>query len=248
MTTNKLKLNDTKTEALLVGTRQQLSKVEAVILKVADADICPSDVVRNLGVHIDSSLTFNAHVNQVSKVCFFHLRSISNIRQYLTSAATQALVRALVTSRLDYCNSVLSGINSNLAVKLQRIQNTSARIISRTSKCAHITPILKELHWLPVKARIDFKILCLTYKCLRGLAPSYLSNLLHPYVPARTLRSNSQNILVIPTYRLKSFGHRSFSYTAPVLWNVLPCDIKDSKSFDSFKAKLKTHLFSLYFT
>ncbi|XP_067654146.1 uncharacterized protein [Haliotis asinina] len=105
MTTNKLKLNDTKTEALLVGTRQELSKVDAVTLKVADTDICPSDVVRNPGVHIDSSLTFNVHVNQVGKVCFFHLRSISKIRQYLTSAATQALVQALVTSRLDYFNS-----------------------------------------------------------------------------------------------------------------------------------------------
>ncbi|XP_067676445.1 uncharacterized protein [Haliotis asinina] len=150
MTTIMFKVNDTKTEALLVGTRQHLSKVDVVTLKDADADICPSDVVRNLGVHTDSSLTFNAHVNQVNKACFFHPGLISNIRQYLTSAATQALVRALVAPRLDYCNSVLSSINSNLIEKLQRIQNTSARFISRISKRAHITPVLIELHWLPV--------------------------------------------------------------------------------------------------
>ena len=248
MTSNMLKLNDTKTEALLIGTRQQLCKVHVHSVKVADADINLSSVVKNLGVHLDSSFSFEAHVNQVSKTCFLHLRAISNIRQYLTPAATQALVRALVTSKLDYCNSIFSGLSSNLIDKLQKIQNTSARIITKTPRRAHITPVLKELHWLPVKLRIDFKILCLTYKCLHGSSPSYLSDLLNPYVPVRSLRSNTENLLVVPPYKLKSFGFCSFSYTAPVLWNALPSDIKDSDSLDSFKAKLKTYLFSVYFS
>ncbi|XP_067668202.1 uncharacterized protein [Haliotis asinina] len=161
MTTNMLKLNDTKTEAVLVGTKQQLNKVKTDFLKVADADIKFSDVVTDLGVYIDSSLTLDSHVNHLSRICYFHLKSIGNIRQYLTTAATEALVRALVTSRLDYCNSILSGLSSTLLEKLQKIQNTSARIISKTSKRSRITPVLQDLHWLPVKARTDFKILCL---------------------------------------------------------------------------------------
>ncbi|XP_067653142.1 uncharacterized protein [Haliotis asinina] len=166
------KIVDSK--AVLVGTKQQLNKVKTDFLKVVDADIKFSDVVKDFGVYIDSSLTLDSHVNHLSRICYFHLKSIGNIRQYLTTAATEALVRALVTSRLDYCNSILSGLSSTLLEKLQKIQNTSARIISKTKR-SRTTPVLKDLHWLPVKARIDFKILCLTYKCLHGLAPSYLN-------------------------------------------------------------------------
>ena len=120
-------------------------------------------------------------------------------------------------------------------LKLQKIQNTAARILTRTKKYDHISPILKDLHWLRVRERIDFKILMLTYKCLNDLAPPYLSELLEEYVPTRSLRSESQLNLKIPKTRLKSYSDRAVCHIAPVLWNDLPLAIKTASSLDIFK-------------
>ncbi len=123
------------------------------------------------------------------------------------------------------------------------IQNTAARILTRTPKFEHISPILQDLHWLPVAQRIKFKILLLTFKCLHNLAPEYLSDLLELYNPPRSLRSGSNLNLRVPTTRLKTYGDRSFSKCAAVLWNPLPMHIKSASSLDSFKTLLKSHLY-----
>ncbi len=153
------------------------------------------------------------------------------------------LVRCLVLFRLDYCNSLLVGLNKSQLYKLQKVQNTAARIICLTTKRDHITPSLKFLHWLPVKYRIDFKILCMVYKCLHGQAPQYLCDLITEYVPARALRSQHQLLLTVPKPRHPSIGQRSFNYAAATLWNSLPTDIKLSKSLNIFKSQLKTLFF-----
>ena len=141
------------------------------------------------------------------------------------------------------CRFSFSATNLELVKKLQHVQNAAARLIFLSRKHKHITPILLDLHWLPIHYRIVFKILLITYKALNNLAPSYIRDLLTPYVPSRQLRSSSKNLLVIPHYNLKTYGARSFSVAAPTLWNTLPSDIINSSSVSVFKNRLKTFLF-----
>ena len=115
------------------------------------------------------------------------------------------------------CSTPLTGISEHLLCKLQLAQNAAARILTKTKKFEHITPVLKELHWLPVRERIQFKLLILTWKSLNGIAPQYLSNLLVPYKPTRALRSSDKHLLVVPR-TLSSLGDRAFSAIAPSLW------------------------------
>ena len=164
------------------------------------------------------------------------------MRNLLPTSAVTQLVHSLVTSRIDYCNSLLAGIPKYMTDHLQRVHNTAARIVTRSNP-EHITPVLESLHWLTIRYRIRFKILLLTYKCINGLAPGYLSSLVAPYKPKRVLRSSTQCRLQIQNGRLKSQGDRSFRVVSQKEWNQLPLDIKLAPSVDSFKTKLKTFLF-----
>merc|ERR1712035_195653 len=130
---------------------------------------------------------------------------------------------------------------------IQILQNSAARVLTRTRGQEHITPVLKSLHWLPVRFRIDFKVLLLVFKCLNGLGPSYLTDLLLPYQPSRTLRSSGTGLLTIPRVRTKTHGEAAFSHYGPYLWNGLPENLRAAETVDIFKRKLKTHLFSLAF-
>ena len=188
-------------------------------------------------------------LNPVTKLAFFHIvymtKRICLKLAHLDRPTVEKLVNATITSRLDYCNSLMFGIPKDLMSQLQKRQNHAARVITQWRKYDHITPVLVDLHWLPVKQRIDFKILLLTYKALNGLAPAYIRELLTPYIPARTLRSMDNNLLEPPKCRLEYFGKRSFAAAAPVLWNDLPLHIKQSPSVDIFKSRIKTRLFQL---
>ncbi|TWW77382.1 L-aminoadipate-semialdehyde dehydrogenase-phosphopantetheinyl transferase [Takifugu flavidus] len=128
---------------------------------------------------------------------------------------------------LDYCNSLLSGCPNNSLRSLQLIPNAAARVLTGIDKIDHITPVLASLHWLPVKFRIIFKTLLLTYKVLRGLAPSYLEELVIPYQPNRLLHSQNAGLLVVPRVSRSRMGGRAFSYQAPLLWNQLPVQGKE---------------------
>lgn len=127
--------------------------------------------------------------------------------------------------------------------KLQRVLNTAARIVSLSPKRNHISPILKDLHWLPIEKRIQYKLLILTYRCLHNRAPIYLKELIVSYTPSRNLRSVDKLFLSTPNTKLKTFGDRAFSVSAPHLWNELPLEIRCLDSFDCFKGALKTYLF-----
>jgi hypothetical protein len=157
--------------------------------------------------------------------------------------AAEQLVHALVTCRLDNGNSLLFGLPDVLLSKLQRVQNTAARIVTRTKRYDHITPVLQRLHWLPIKQRIAFKVLTLTFKALHGLAPHYLAELLQEYHPQRTLRSSSQSLLLVPKTKLTGYGQRAFSYAAPTLWNALPTPLREIDTLGQFKSALKSHHF-----
>ena len=187
------------------------------------------------------------HVGNLSRSCYVHIRNIGKIRPFLTQSAAEKLVHAFVSSRLDHHNSLQYGLPKYQITKLQRIQNHAARIVCRINKYDHITPVLKSLHWLPVAARIEYKILLLTFKCIHGTAPEYLRQLVECHDPNRSLRSENQYLLKKGMPRTKTYGERAFQNCAPALWNCLPMDIRIITTLDSFKGALKTHLFRQWY-
>ena len=152
-------------------------------------------------------------------------------------------VHAFISSRLDYCNSLFTCLNKTSIDKLQLVHNAAARLLTRSKKSCHITPILASLHWLPVHYRIHFKVLTFTFRAIHGQAPIYITELIHPYTSTRSLRSADQHLLDPPKTNLKTKGDRAFEATAARLWNALPLDLKKAPSEASFKKHLKTHLF-----
>ena len=186
------------------------------------------------------------HVSSVCKSAFAHLRKIASIRKFLTDDSISKLIHAFITSRLDYCNSLLAGSPDTIIAKLQRVQNAAARVLTKTRKFDHISPVLVELHQLPIPLRIKYKVLLLTYRSLNDLSPTYLKELLCPYTPARSLQSSSKNLLQPVRTKLARYGDRAFSTVAPRLWNDLPIHIREADSLDGFKSLLKTFLFKIF--
>ena len=168
------------------------------------------------------------------------------IRKYLTRSATEKLVHSLISSSLDFGNGLLYNLPNSQIGQLQKLQNAAARIVSLSSKRSHITPILKTLHWLPVKERIIFTSLLFVYYIVNGTAPDYNKSLLRLYQPTRTLWSSNSGLLQIPLSQ-EILGERAFAHAGPALWNSFPQELKDSNSSTSFKCNLKTHLFNLAF-
>ena len=198
-----------------------------------------SPSVRNLGVTPDSTLSLHQHVMNVCRVAYLELRRINSIRNLLSVDAVKPPVCSLVLSRLDYCNSLLVGLSQYLIKRLQGVQNAAARLILRTPRSEHISPLLQNLHWLPVNRRT------LHYCCTMSDF-TILSDLTHVYTPARSLCSSSDiHILSTPNIKLKSYGQRSFAYHSPSTWNSLPLALRYQQESDCFKRALKTHLFSL---
>ena len=174
MICNFLLLNSDKTEVIVFGPKHLRDTLSNDIATLDGITLASSTTVRNLGVIFDQEMTFNSHIKQISKTAFFHLRNIAKIRRILSQNDAEKLVHAFVTSRLDYCNSLLAGCSKKSLKTLQLVQNAAARVLTRTRKRDHISPILASLHWLPITSRIEFKILLLTYKALNDQAPLYL--------------------------------------------------------------------------
>ena len=251
MCVRKLMLNDDKTEFLLVKTRKQLTKVSIDGIRVGDYNISPSPSVRNLGTWFDPHLDMDVHITKTCSSAFYYLYNIRHIRKYLSRSSSETLIHAFITSRLDYCNSLLYGLPKYQLSKLQRVMNASARLVYCAPKSCHITPLLRELHWLPVCYRIEYKIILLTFKVLHGMAPDYLHHLISVLPPSRyNLRRNDDcaALLTFPKIRTKkTLADRSFSCAAPRLWNLLPTTIRSISSLDIFKIRLKTFLFNRAF-
>lgn len=246
MRSNFLKLNDSKTEFILLGPKPKVRSLN-VRLKIGDSEVTPAPVVKNLGVIWDSELSMEKQVNALARSCHLQFRNISRVRRYLTIESTKTLVAALVMSKVDYANAVLYGISKRLLDRLQRIQNTAARIITRTRRTQHITSVLRDLHWLPISYRIQYKMMTLVWRALHDTAPQYMKDLLTVHVPVRSLRSKDKMLLHVPKTRTIRFGSRSFQYAAPTIWNSLPVKLRTTESYYLFKADLKTYLFSVAF-
>jgi hypothetical protein len=248
MLENRLKLNDDKTEALLFSKKSTTtSHTLPLSIQVGSSTIKFSPHARNLGFTITSDMSLDKHVSNVCRAAYFELHRLSSIRQHLTVQTANMLVCAFVLSRLDYCNALLSNAPLYLIDKLQKVQNSAARFVLKARKRDHATPLLKTLHWLPVKARIEYKVSSLCHNYFSGCSPAYFSALLVPYSAPRTLRSSSDSrLLCVPRVRSKTFGERTFSFHAATLWNALPADLRHTERSSSFKRALKTYLFKKY--
>ena len=201
MNSNKLLLKSSKTEFLLIGTKQQWLKFSQLTTLSLGNDIIPvSSSARNLGFIFDSDMSFTDQIISLSTSCHFHIRYIRRIRHLLSLSTATALANSLVSSKLDYCNSLYNGISQANLNKIQRIQNTLAHVVINTSKFEHITPILKKLHWLPIKQRIDYKLCLLTYKTLQIQQPTYLYNSFSFPSHSLSTRSSDSSVLFCPSH------------------------------------------------
>jgi hypothetical protein len=251
MTANMLKLNPDKTEFIVFGSEKQRKMLSNCFpIDILGNDLSPANKVKNLGVILDSGLSLSDHVSLVSRQCYVNLRDFRRIRRYLSKEVAISVANSLVSSRLDYCNSLFRSLSFKELHRLQCLQNAAARIVSNTSIMSHITPVLESLHWLPVKFRIIFKVLCITHKFINTGLPKYLDTSLVPYSQSvNTRRSDSSNLYLAKssydnrTHRSKVHFNCSLNVDAPGLWNELPLEIRTTKVLLLFRKKLKTFLF-----
>ena len=231
----------------MIGTSKQLSKVSVSSIRVGDVDVIPVYSAKNLGSWFDSHMDMATHITETCGSGFFYLYNIRHIRKYLISECTEKLIDVFITSRLDYCNIWISDHHMQ---KLQRVMNASTQLIFRAPKNCHITPFLQQLHSLPIRLRIEFKILLITFKVLQGSAPKYLIDLISVLPPSRyDFRRNNRGILLSTSKRFTkvTMRDRPFMAAAPWLRNSLPVTIRSTCTKNDFKQKLKTFLFSMAF-
>jgi len=243
MSASRLRLNASKTQVLWLGSRYNIDRLTVHDVQVVTSTVGVVSSARDLGVVIDSQLSMADHVASVCRSAYYHLRQIRPALQSLTRDAAKTLVQAFISSRLDYCNSVCCGIADKLLQRLQSVQNAAARLVTRTGRREHISPVLRELHWLPVRRRLDFKLATLMFKSLHGCAPLYLSDACQSTKEtSHRLRSSSTTTYVIPRTRTR-LGDRAFDVAGPRLWNNLPASLRSTDSIAQFRKQLKTYLF-----
>ena len=246
-TVNMLKLNDNKTELMLVTSKRtkHLHSLPTSIT-IGNAQVPFKQSVKNLGLTLDCHLTVNAHITNIARTCYFEIRRLASIHRFLTSTATATLVSAFVLSRIDYCNSLLFGSTHDVTSHLQQIQNYAAHVILCLTKSSNITTHLKSLHWLPVKVRSTYKIACLCYHCQSSTAPSYVTDMLQKK-PLHTCNTRTSSytmpLLNRPAHSKATLGDRSFSFASSSVWNSIPNEVRCAPSLSSFKSRLKTFLF-----
>ena len=237
----KLKLNPEKTEFIIIGQKAiRESLAPNFPVPLLQNNISPSVEVRNLGGIFDSDNSFDNHVAKVCRACYYHLRDLRWIRKFLEVETAILLANAMVSSCLDYCNSLLYGVSKSNIAKLQTVQNALCRIIFRLDKMSHVTPFLKKLHWLPIQHRILFKYNLLVFKAINLSQPLYLSALIRSSSLTRGNR-----LSISSTRPNKHIGRRGFAVAAPAELNKLPQTVRSQQTIDGFRSQLKTYLFRL---
>ncbi|KAL5261579.1 hypothetical protein ACHWQZ_G007325 [Mnemiopsis leidyi] len=250
MTSNKLKLNPDKTEVLTVQMKNNFNPhtIEAIQLDSGMEPVETSKVVKSLGVLFNEHLTFEEHVNSIVKCANVHLRNLRVIASKLDYELKRQLIHCLIFSKLDYCNGLLYDLPDCLIRKLQKVQNSCARLLfgqDVIGKWGHVTPFLKKAHFLPIRQRIEYKIALMSFKCINNMAPDYLTKCIKVKgQPTKCLRTEEDYFLLetpsVPNYRRTE---RCFSFCGPAVWNCLPYDIRTCNNMLVFKKKLKSHLF-----
>lgn len=245
----KLKMNNSKTEIIVYGTRQQLSKLNITSVNVGGIIVNCVDTVRDLGVQMTSTLNFDKHITRKCQIANIQLRNLKTIRKYLTQKSTEILVHGLIHSHLDFCNGLFINIPSYQLDKLQRVQNHAARIVTGATYEQSSVEILRGLHWLPIRARIMFKAIVTVFRVVNGTAPSFLCDM---FISSKNqyrqrLRSSSSHLFDVPITNTKLAG-RSLAVAGPQWWNSLPNCLKEITNENQFKSKLKTYLFKQFYT
>ena len=250
MKSNRLQLNPTKSEVLWCASVRRQQQIPTGPVRIGDTLVSPVTAVRDLGVYLDADVSMTAHVTATVRTCFAALRQIRSVRRSLSREALLTLIRALVVTKLDYCNSVLVGVSRSLHRRLQSVFNAAARLVFSTRRSEHVTPLLRDLHWLKVPERVQFRLCVLAYRCLHGTAPPYLAETLHltsSVESRRRLRSSSTSALLVPATQRMTLGDRAFPSAAARAWNALPDSVRTSSSCMALRRQLKTLLFQASF-
>ena len=244
------KLNCDKAEIIMFGHKKQLLKCKTDTVMLDDSLINVSSYIKYLGGGLNCGLTFKKRISLVCGKAMANFFRIRSIRCYLNRQATGTLLLGLCISHLDYANAILYGLPEVDISKLQRVQSMCTKLVLNHNPYSSSTKALMELHWLPIRQRIVFKLMSILHKCKYDTAPAYLKNLLvSTPVHKRQLHSTQNNtLLIIPRTKSKTFADRSFSVAGPKEWNLLPRDIRETTSYKLFKKKLKIHLFRQAFT
>ena len=242
---SRLRLNPSKTQVMWLGSAQQLAKVNLDEVPVLTSQVSVVDTARNLGVLVDSQLSMSAQVAAVCRGGYYQLRQLRPLKRCMSDDAIKTLTHAFISSRLDYCNVLYHGVAEGLLSRLQSVQNAAARLVTGLARREHITPVLRQLHWLPVRQRVVFKLATFVYRSLAGTAPNYLSDecRLITSVGGRSLRSADSRTCV-PRRTHNGYGDRCFAACGPSVWNSLPLQLREQNiTFARFRTLLKTFLF-----
>ena len=250
MSSNRLQLNAGKTEFMWCVPPRRRHHLPADQLMVQSAAVDPLTSVRDLGVYLDSDMSMRTYIAHLVRSCYGILRQLRSIRRSLPRSALTTLVTSFISAKVDYCNVALAGLPQCDLDRVQSVVNAAARLTADARKYDHVTPLLKDLHWLRIPQRIEYKLCVLVHRCLNGTAPRYMTDLTMSVgsTARRRLRSASTADLVVPSTRRSTIGDRAFAVTGPRAWNSLPSALRTSSiSHDSFKKHLKTFLFGLSF-
>ena len=242
---NHLLTGPDKTKLLVMGTRQMLQTLPDFHITLLEKEIAPVASARDLGVQVDATLSYNEHITNISSTCMASLCQINRIKHLLDLRTLESVIKSLVFSKLYFCSTVWANTSKTNVRKLQKIQNFAARILTGTRKYDHITPVLNDLGWLSVPATLALYDAILTFKCLKGLAPKYLSSRFNTRASVHGRNTRNRNKLDIPAFNTAA-GQRSFIYRAVKCWNSLPEEITKCEDLCSFKSKAKSYFFTVF--
>ena len=230
-------MNYNKSQAIVIRSSSLRTPTSLTRVNICGQLVDTSRVIRDLGFTIDSNLTMTSQVASVCRSAYYHLSRIAKIRDSVSTTVCKSLIHGLVTSRIDYGNAILFGISDRHLHRLEMVQRSAARIIMqiRRGDRQSMTTILGQLHWLPVRKRIEYKLLVLVHRALYDGTPEYLAALLLQHAPRRSLHSAGELLLEVTKLNLERFGRRAFACAGPTLWNKLPRNMRDNGNLVQFK-------------
>ena len=238
---NQLLLNPGKTKLMIFGSRQMRAKFQFRYLSFMGKDIVPTDTAKDLGVTLDSNLTYDEHIIKTASSCMSRLGQINRVKHVFDKRTLLMIINSLVFSRLFYCSNVWSNTSKCNVNKLQAVQNFACRIVSGARKFDHVTPIRKELNWLSVPSQLYYRNATMAFKCMTGQAPEYLTSKFIKRAEVSRRSTRNSQLLQIPFFRTAA-GQRTFFYRTVNLWNSLDNSFKLCNSIDVFKTRLRTKL------
>ena len=238
---NKLTLNTSKTEFMLIGSRQKLSTLSNPLeLSINNVPIEHVSSVKSLGIFIDENLRWQTHIDKLSKKVASGIGAIKRIRPFVPPPTLHYIYNSLIQSHFDYCNLVWGNCGKTLFDRLQKLQNRAARVLTFSSYDADANRLIRQLDWKDLSTQFQIQKSIMVYKSLNGLVPEYLSSKFVKRNETRYSLRDSVNKLFVPFPRT-NFMKNSFTYSGAVLWNSLPCHVREAESLSQFKRLVNVH-------